>query len=538
MATIEQVMRDLVGVKSDTGTVLENNAREWILSYLSALPYFREHPDHFGEIPLENDPMKRAAVYGLIRGSSPDCVVLLHHHDVVDAEDYGTLKSVAYEPDALKEALVKKKLSIDARKDLENEHWLFGRGTADMKAGAAIQLKTLEKLSGEGLPGGSLLLLSVPDEENLSAGMRCAAPFMVELAKAHGLKYRVAVDSEPHTREQADRFVIEDGSVGKTMVNVYVRGKKAHIGESPTGFNPTAVLSRIVTRTEMNADLADRAHGEIAPPPTWSFSRDFKSMYDASMPESAGGYLSFLSLSKTPDELMGHLQEISRSAFAESTGYLEEQLERLGFPPSGIRPRVMTFAELVKAAREDLGSAFSEVYGNLLEKMDSLIANGEMVMAEANFFLIDGLIDAMSDADPVVVLAFTPPYYPPVSAADLGETFEALYSVLGGYLEESQGTGLQTRRYFMGISDMSYLSFTGDPGAAKALEENMPLYGDRYRIPFEEMAALAIPTLNLGPWGKDLHKLTERVYLPDVTEVVPAMLEMLIRFYWSKQSTE
>ncbi len=538
MPTIEQLMRELVAVKSDTGTALENQARHQILRYLSEFAYFKAHPDRLGEVPLQDDPMDRAVVYALLKGRSPDCVVLLHHHDVVDAEDYGVLKEVAYDPDALRQALSKKKLTADAMKDLKDERWLFGRGTADMKAGAAIQMKTLERFAGEEEAEGSLLLLSVPDEENLSAGMRRAAPFLRELAKKHGLTYRVAVDSEPHTREKSDHFVIEDGSVGKTMVNVYVRGKKAHIGESPTGFNPTAVLARIVVATEMNAELADRAHGEVAPPPTWSFARDFKSMYDASMPESAGGYLSFLSLSKTPDELIRSLKAIAEKAFAESTSYLEEQLSRLGFAPSGIQPRVMTFSELIDVAKKDLGGAFQSTYEKLLAELDERLNAGDLVMAEANFFLIDGLIDAMSDADPIVVLAFTPPYYPPVSVADLDTDFDALYRNLRVYLQEEVGLDLQTRRYFMGISDMSYLSFRGKEEAAKALADNMPLYGERYLVPFEDMAALSLPTLNLGPWGKDLHKLTERVYLPDVETVVPAMLDRLIRLYWSKPSTE
>jgi len=44
------------------------------------------------------------------------------------------------------------------------------------------------------------------------------------------------------------------------------------------------------------------------------------------------------------------------------------------------------------------------------------------------------------------------------------------------------------------------------------------------------MQALSIPVINIGPWSKDLHKFTERVYKTDLYERTPALLECAIEF--------
>ena len=58
--------------------------------------------------------------------------------------------------------------------DLKSGDYLFGRGTMDMKMGLALHLHLLEIASSEKWPI-NLMLLTVPDEEVNSAGMRAAA---------------------------------------------------------------------------------------------------------------------------------------------------------------------------------------------------------------------------------------------------------------------------------------------------------------------------------------------------------------------------
>jgi arginine utilization protein RocB len=58
----------------------------------------------------------------------------------------------------------------------------------------------------------------------------------------------------------------------------------------------------------------------------------------------------------------------------------------------------------------------------------------------------------------------------------------------------------------------------------------MPLWQKTYDIPFAGMEALSVPVINIGPWGKDLHKFTERVYKIDLYERTPALLESAIDY--------
>jgi arginine utilization protein RocB len=45
-----------------------------------------------------------------------------------------------------------------------------------------------------------------------------------------------------------------------------------------------------------------------------------------------------------------------------------------------------------------------------------------------------------------------------------------------------------------------------------------------YSIPFIDIERSAMPCINIGPWGKDFHKLSERVLKEDLFKRTPAML--------------
>ena len=49
-----------------------------------------------------------------------------------------------------------------------------------------------------------------------------------------------------------------------------------------------------------------------------------------------------------------------------------------------------------------------------------------------------------------------------------------------------------------------------------------------YSIDFEKIQDINVPGINLGPWGKDLHQLTERVYEKDMLETIPQFLLYLL----------
>ena len=241
-----------------------------------------------------------------------DTIILINHYDVVDVEDYKTLKDYAFSPKELEKELImiRKELSKEAREDLDSGQYIFGRGTADMKAGIAIQLALLKRYSELNNIHGNILFISVPDEENLSAGMRSALELLDELNKRFDLKYILTINSEPHQRVKKDTGVISEGSVGKIMPFIYVRGYLSHAGKVFEGFNPVSLLSRIANKTELNLELSDFIENEASPPPTWLHFKDSKNHYDVSMPLGAYGYMSVHTLNKDPIRVIDDIKKI------------------------------------------------------------------------------------------------------------------------------------------------------------------------------------------------------------------------------------
>jgi arginine utilization protein RocB len=181
------------------------------------LPYFRDHPGQLALEPVPGDHLQRSIAWALVKGKGSRTVVLMHHVDVVEIEDFKLYKPLAFEPEALAKALIADPsgLDSDVRADLASGQWIFGRGSADMKAGGAIQMAVLAACAGVEQLAGNIILLAVPDEEHLSAGMRAASALLVRLAKLHDLDYVLMINSEPHQRKVPDRGLLSGGSIGK-----------------------------------------------------------------------------------------------------------------------------------------------------------------------------------------------------------------------------------------------------------------------------------------------------------------------------------
>ena len=536
---IKALMLELVRIQSDTGTRQEKDVETYLHDWLGQREYFKNHPDRFGLYPLGKDPLERSAVWGLVKGQGDQTVILMHHHDVVDAFDYGSLAKWAYDPPKLQAALAGMELTTEARMDLESDEWIFGRGTGDMKAGAAIQCVLLEEYSEKADFKGNILLLSVPDEENLSEGMRGSLSLLSDLKAAFNLDYKIMINSEPHSKEQGKTGTFHVGSAGKLLAVVYVRGKKSHIGHIYQGFNPILLLSEIVLQTELNTDYCDVVRGEVSPPPSWSYMRDHKEVYDASIPASAGGYLSLISLNKTPGELIKQLKATCEFAVGlviekirlSHTAY-NRKLVRQEPDPSW-QVHVKTFSELYQQALNDSGQVFTEAYAGGLESIISDIRRQGLNSPEATLKIVEMTLGHVSDLSPTVIIALSPPYYPSIHNDEfesLPDGVDNLTDYLIGIAENRWQEAYQKKNYIMGLTDLSYAALQKGEDIVPVIGPNMPLWQKTYDLPFAGMAALSVPVINIGPWGKDLHKFTERVFKADLVERTPALLEGAIDY--------
>ena len=537
---IKKTLYQYILARSYTYTPGEKQAEAFLRGFYDEIPYFQEHPELCGTYDIEGDPFDRKVFFGMVRGRGPKTVVLIHHNDVVGIEDFKLLKEYAFRPDELAPKLAEMKDSLpeDARRDLLSGDWIFGRGGCDMKGGGSIQLSLLKRYSEIPDFDGNVIVLAVPDEENMSAGMRAAVRLLAELKDRYGLDYRMMINSEPQQRKAPEEGIFSEGTVGKVMPFVYARGYLSHVGKVFEGFNPVNVMSEIVRRTELNMDFSDVVGDESAPPPTWLYLKDSKTVYDVSMPLSMAGCFSILTLNQTPGEILQKVRVICEESFDRVLADMHASYDRfraVARPVAQELPwkrKVETFRELCEEAEAIHGDAFREAYERKLSELTEQIHRGEINIMESNFKLIEKVFEYVDDLSPRIVYGLIPPYYPNASncfydADSLGDR-AGFSEMLNEFTSKEFGQRYTKEYFYTGICDLSFSGIKNSAELTRTLTETMPLFGTYYDIPFAELEQISMPCINIGPWGKDFHKLTERVYAPDLYDRTPKILHYAI----------
>jgi len=507
-----EITKELVKIYSPTNTAEEQKVEQYLLNLLQGMPYFKAYPELCGAFAAADDCFERSTIYGLVLGKSRKTVVFMGHHDVVSTEVYGALAQLATEPEALAQELANVDLPEEAACDLASDEWLWGRGTCDMKGGTAAQLAVLESYA-KNPEAGSILFISVPDEEAFSVGMRSCLPLLKDLRDRYGLEYEVALNCEPNSVEN-DKQIIYSGSVGKMLPVVLVQGKSVQIGSYAQGVNPVAVLAEIICATEADYKISDTLGEESTVPPVWNFARDLKPGYDFSLPRRGAGYCNLLTFSKTPAQIMdwfvGKCNQGAQTAMAKQG--------------CGHSLEVLTFGELLEIAKERAG--FEAFYNELQVQMTKKLQVEQLDFPSITLWAMEAVLDFTAIDYPVVITAFAPPYYPALNSGKLvGDSFKNVVSFVNTLLP------VKCKEYFMGISDCSYLGMDAEFDS-KALAANMPCWGKLYSYDMEALAQLQIPFLLLGPWGKDLHQRTERVHLESLGVVLPKVLQEVCAYVW------
>lgn len=529
---IAEIFYPYVGINSKTGTALENETGAFVHAYFAKVPYFIQHPEYFGSYSIQGDPFNRTVEWAFVRGKGRRTVVLMHHFDVVDIEDYGLLKPLAFTPAELEQAMLNNIDAYDAetRADLLSGEYIFGRGTMDMKGGGAIEIALLEMLSQENDLDGNVLLVGVPDEENLSAGMLGAARLMADLKKRFDLDYVLLINTEPGMHEGEVRSM-PAGGIGKVFPFLYARGVLAHASHSYKGFNPLWIVGDVVRRAEMNLAPPElrSATGEATPPPTWLMVRDSKEIYDVSMPLSGFACLNVFTYVNRPEVVLNAFREVCAASTADvlaDANRITDDFHR----KAGLTPReqpwmtaAITFEEFIAQQKAARGKAFEDVYHAALEKANAAVRSGEKTTAAATWALLDTLAPLADVYQPLVIVGLIPPYYPSVVYTDRPDftvTVTRVLKTVNGAAQGKFGEKFELENY-MGISDLSYTSLNDASGVEQLISRNMPLYGETYNIPFREIGEISMPCVNIGPVGKGVHKMTERVLKEDLFVKTP-----------------
>lgn len=532
MKTIEELLLRLVAVRSDTGTAMECDMAAFILEVLRADPYFQANPHHCGSYD-EGDLLGRPVVWALKKGSGNKTLILSGHYDVVDTTCYGDMRGMALNPVALKAAmLVKEGYPPEVARDLESPDWMFGRGTADMKAGLAINLHTL--LSAE-LGAVNLLFTAVSDEENLSAGARQAVGLYSMLQERFGLEYELAVVSEPSTRnpEEGMPYLLTEGSAGKILPVVVARGRIAHAAYMMNGLNSAVIIAEIVRNVELSPDFLSRDRGMSNQPPTTQIMKDLKDCYDVTMPEySAAGFNMTFFKSTDPTELLERLNKVCEGALADVVARYNTVFDHMANEHGLLRalqvdyqPQVLMLHEL--KTQLSTRSGFAEFNTMLESDLTERVRRQEITLQQGSIDYIKALLDYASFSQPTVVIGMAPPYYPAVHNSYLEKDISPILDELSTALAQQHGTGAVREAYSQGMTDLSYMSCVDLAGMSRMMD-NMATPKEIYNIDFAALARLNIPTLLIGPAARGIHQDSERVYLPDVREDIPRLFAELI----------
>lgn len=518
----------LCNIKSTSGTAEEASGAEAIYSIISELGYFKEHRDNLKLHDIEGDIHGRKFVSAFLNmGFSRKTVVLLSHFDVVGIEEFGHLKDLAYKPVEYTKRLKFEYLPARAKEDLNTGDWLFGRGTMDMKCGLAIHIELLRYIyENKAHMGGNILLITVPDEENSSIGMLSAVNYLSSL-KDEGYEFQAVINSEPFFEEYpGDRNkYIYTGTIGKLLPTIFFAGIETHAGEPFNGISSSLLSSITTSIIEANTELCENYGDYTAPPPICLKQMDLKKLYNVSTPSFSYAYYNYMTLKSNPADVINKLKHICLTAFDKALNKMTCEVLKYSeitgrkTPSLSIKPNVMTYEELCMVLEEK---------GIDIDVIKSKYKNCNSDTRDMTANIIADILKLLPELRPVIIVSLAPPYYPHRLA---GKEFKNIIDVCSKVIERSKklhNEELLHREAFPGLCDFSYLGLE-DPDSYYTLKANMPVLDLAYNLPLKALCNINIGAVNIGVMGRDVHKYTERLYMPYSFNVTPDLILYAIK---------
>ncbi|MDR7857211.1 M20/M25/M40 family metallo-hydrolase [Tissierella sp.] len=533
---IEQVAVELTNQLSVVDTPGELDSVQKVYDIFSEMNYYKENPEHLRFVDAINDKLGRKSVLAMLKGkkgNSKKTVLMIGHTDTVGISDYGSLKEYAHKPYELTEKFneIASTLPEEVRKDLESGEYLFGRGLFDMKIGDAIIIALMEEISKdiENFEG-NLIFGAVCDEEGNSSGMLSLVPELVKIQEQEDLEYLALLDTDYMTSEfegDENKYVYI-GTVGKLMPSFYVVGKETHVGEAFKGIDPNQIASSITNRINLNADFCDVAEGEVSLPPITLKQRDLKPEYSVQIAKTSTLFFNYATHKSTPDEVLVKMKNAAKEAFQFTIDNLNVQYERFcslagrEYKKLPFEARVLSYEELYNAVKSEIGNELDERIAKITEEM----LNDELIdQRDFSLKLVEAVHGLWSDREPVVIVYYTPPYYPHIYVEGKAPKEKALLDAVANAINTTESDyNLVYKKFFPYISDLSYGAAPKDPKIIAALKDNMPGFGTKYNLPLEDMQKLDLPVLDIGAFGKDAHKFTERIEKKYSFEVAPILV--------------
>jgi arginine utilization protein RocB len=316
-----------------------------------------------------------------------------------------------------------------------------------------------------------------------------------------------------------------EGTIGKLLAGVYVRGYQTHAGEYFRGFHAMGLLSRLVTAIDGSNDIAGNA-----PPPVTLRVADAKDGYNVMTSPAGWAYFNIFTAGETPARVMEILRGKSAAVVAEYLEALNRSFraygEAAGIPAGGLmwEVPVVTWSGLLGSAVERIGERQTE---SLLAAVRASMTGADI--RETAFAMAARLLDLAGGRDPAVVLMFLPPFYPYISP-DAGPFGSAVRGVLHRRAGmQARGRAVTCEKYYPYISDMSYLRLEPEiRSTLGGLTGEMPSWGRGYSLDFETIGLVDLPVVNVGPYGFGAHQPEERMEKEYSFRVLPELIGEIV----------
>ncbi len=526
---IEKVAQELVKIPSINNSLHgEADASEKIKEILLSFPYFEQNSDLVWTTDLPADPYQRKNVFAFLPKQGIKQTVLLHAHmDTVGVEDFGKIKSMAFDPDKLLDFFKEYEEDSEIKEEALSGDWAFGRGMLDMKSGMAVHLMNLlfytEHL--EELPF-NLLFMGNPVEENDHTGMIESLPELIKF-KQQGYEFIAAINTDfvsPLHEADTTRYLYT-GAAGKMLSCFYIKGREAHVGNTLQGIDPTLLSSAINLAINTNPALCEEIDDEEILPSSALYQRDQKDFYNVQTAKTAHLYFNTFLYEKSAKDVLDTLLDATKQAVDQVTRMLDERLtahrKNIHVPQGSIEHsvKIYLFEEYVAFCREKINP--DAILQTLLTKTEKLDKR------ELGFAFIDALEQATGDDSPKVILFLAPPFCPH-NEIEQNTRLDVAVTSAAEKIAERTGEVFKKRRFFPFLSDSSYLAMNETDQEIKAIEENFPGMADIYPLPVQTIQQLSIPAVNLGVFGKGAHTWKERIYKPYSYEVLPVLIREVL----------
>ncbi|APA04564.1 MULTISPECIES: M20 family metallopeptidase [Bacillus] len=529
---IEAITKSLVALNSINGTLGEGKKADYIKDMIKSFPYFQENPSHVWEQAIPEDPYGRKNIFAFIEGNgdSLNTVIYHAHLDTVGIEDFGPLKDIAFDSDRLAEYFSNYEFDRDVQRDARSGEWMFGRGSVDMQSGIAVHLANLLHFSErrDQLPG-HILFMANPDEESQHSGILTSISELKRLKQEKQLRYLAAINNDfitPLYEGDTTRYIYT-GAAGKLLPCFAIYGREVHVGDTLSGIDPNLIASEITRRVHNNIHMAENIEGELVLPPTCLYQRDNKEAYNVQTAVSSYVYFNYFIYEKTAKEVMDQLTAVADEACKETerklSDYYDEYCERTSLPKKEMSWNVQVYSleDYLKRLRsrgidpaQCIEQAF-KTYEHLELRMRCFKAVEELQK-----------LDPEQGAK--VIIFYAPPYLPHNYLKEESTRDRLLQHVIQEAVDKtaaSTGETFAFKKFFPYLADGSFLSLHETDEEVSAFTDNFPGWDVIGTIPFKEIRELNIPSVNIGVYGKDGHKWTERVYKPYTFHVLPELIQ-------------